>query len=77
MIEAISTLNRLGFVEKISEENEFDFEGSDNLSITSRLTDENGDIAVSDENDKSLGLIYDSRFFILSTPGIMYLNKIT
>ena len=68
----------MGFVEKISEENEFDFEGSDNLSITSRLTDENGDIAVSDENDKSLGLIYDSRFFfIFGTPGLMFLNKIT
>ena len=63
----------MGFVEKISEENEFDFEGSDNLSITSRLTDENGDIAVSDENDKSLGLIYDSRFFssILSSLGLL------
>lgn len=70
VIDVLSTLNRLGFVEKIettipdqsgNSELLLDF-NSDNTSTSSRITvEDTSEILSTDGNDKMLGLIYDSR----------------
>ena len=57
--EAISTLNRLGFVEKVESACDFEFD-SDNHSSSSKLVDDES-VQSNDDSEAKLGLIYDSR----------------
>jgi len=65
VIDAISTLSRLGFVEKMESggngDSFFDFNSDTNSTSSKNTFDESADIFSNDDNDKKLGLIYDSR----------------
>ena len=76
--KAISTLNRLGFVEKINdtEDEELLLDFNSEKNSTSSKIDEKHDLLAVDGDDKKLGLIYDSRWAFAINKKIEMLQKL-